>query len=158
MKYYVLRPRAGTFWAKMPEKNKHRLIFSDRKKVLSVIGSIDSSAKSESLSRLLIASTKEHRPVFSKSAERTAISMYALKWCNDIYKCSRSWQMLDRLVCNQRISQFLSKRWRSQVLTWSHCFCLDVHNLYMLSCIENFSGINLLNLSWTTTCVLALDQ
>ena len=65
MKYYVLRPRAGTFWAKMPEKNKHRLIFSDRKKVLSVIGSVDSSVKSESPSRLIIASTKEHRLVFS---------------------------------------------------------------------------------------------
>ena len=28
-----------------------------------------------------------------------------------------------------------------------HCFYLDVHNLYMLLCIENFSGVNLRNLS-----------
>ena len=34
MKYSVLRPRAGTFWEKMPEKNKHRRILSDRKKVI----------------------------------------------------------------------------------------------------------------------------
>ena len=48
MKYYVLRPRAGTFWEKMPEKNKHRRILYDRKKKLSVIGSTDSLAKSKS--------------------------------------------------------------------------------------------------------------
>ena len=54
---------------------------------------------------------------------------HALRWCSEFYKCSRRWQMRNGLVCNQRIYQFLLKRWRSKVLTWSHCFYLDVHNL-----------------------------
>ena len=77
MKYYVLRPRAGTFWEKMPEKNKHRRILFDRKK-MSVIGSMDSLAKSESPSLLIIASTKEHWSGVYQSAVRPGLSMFNL--------------------------------------------------------------------------------
>ena len=134
------------------KKTNTDLSFPTGKKVLSIIGSI------WFFCQIWIAITfdycKHKRTSTSFLPEcRTYCNFnvepfhHALRWCNDIYKCSRSWQMLDRLVCNQRISQFLLKQWRSQVLTWSHCFYLDVHILYMLLFIENFSGINLLNLS-----------
>ena len=77
MKYYVLRPRAGTFWEKVQEKNKHRRILSDLKK-LSVIGSTNSLPKSESPSLLIIASTKEHWSGVYQSAVRPGFSMFNL--------------------------------------------------------------------------------
>ena len=122
MKYSVLRPRAGTFWAKMPEKNKHRLIFSDRKKSIVryrfywffcqiwIAVTFDYCKHKRTLTSFL----PEFRTYCNFNVEPFH---HALRRCNDIYKCSRSWQMLDGLVCNQRISQFLLKRWRSQVLT-----------------------------------------
>ena len=78
MKYSVLRPRAGTFWEKMPEKNKHRRILSDRKKDVRYRFYGFFLAKSESPSLLVIASTKEHWSGVYQSAVRPGLSMFTL--------------------------------------------------------------------------------
>ena len=81
MKYSVLRPRAGTFWEKMPEKKKNKqtqMYLVRPEKDMSVIGSTDSLVKSESPSLLIIASTKEHWSGVYQSAVRPGLSMFYL--------------------------------------------------------------------------------
>ena len=78
MKYYVWRPRAGTFWEKMPEKKQTQTYLVRLEKKLSVIGSTDSLPKSESPSLLIIASTKEHWSGVYQSAVRPGFSMFNL--------------------------------------------------------------------------------